>query len=65
MTFAQCTQVAVFCIICLEFVCFSFGWIHVPPNAEDAKFFYMCFGVLNTILSVSALVNKITKDDSK
>lgn len=63
MTFAQVTQVAVFVIFCLQFLAFSFGIIHVPTVAEDQKFFYMIFGILNTILSVQALSYKVQKDD--
>ena len=63
ISFAQCTQVAVFSLFCFEFLSFSFGWIHVPTNPEDSKFFYMIFGILNTILCVPALVTKINTDD--
>jgi hypothetical protein len=63
MSFAQVTQVVVFSIFCLEFIAFSFGLIHVPTNLEDQKFFYMIFGIMNTILSVQALTYKIQKDD--
>lgn len=63
ITFAQSAQVTVFSIFCLEFVAFSFGFIHVPTQPEDAKFFYMIFGILNTILSVQALSYAAQRDN--
>jgi len=65
ITFAQSVQVAVFTIFCLEFIGFSAGYIHVPTIAEDNKFFYMIFGILNTILSVPTLIKAIQRDDDK
>ena len=63
ITFAQSTQVVVFSIFCAEFIAFSFGLIHVPTVTEDAKFFYMIFGILNTILSVQALSYAAQRDN--
>jgi hypothetical protein len=63
ITFAQSTQVAVFVIFCVEFLAFSLGLIHVPAAPEDAKFFYMIFGILNTILSVQALAYAAQRDN--
>ena len=63
LTFAKAAQAAVFIIFCSEFVAFSFGWIHVPTLPEDAKFFYMVFATLNTILSIQALAYSVQRDD--
>jgi len=62
-TFPQIAQGVVFAIMCCEFLAFSFGWIHVPKDTEDVKFFYMLFAIMNTILSVSALSFAIQKDN--
>ena len=58
MTPTQKAQTAIFVLLMLEFVGFSCGWIEVPKDPEDAKFFYMLFGVFNSILSVKAFESK-------
>lgn len=58
MTATQKAQTAIFIMLMIEFVAFSCGWIGVPRNPEDAKFFYMLFGVFNSILSVKAFEAK-------
>ena len=63
LTYPQIAQGAVFTIFCTEFLAFSLGLIHVPVLPEDQKFFYMVFGILNTILSVQALAYAVQKDN--
>jgi len=63
LTYAQIAQAIVFCVVVISFVGFGMGFVHVPSAAEDAKFFYMLFGIINTILAVPVLVNAIQKDD--
>jgi len=63
LTYAQIAQAIVFCVVVISFVGFGMGFVHVPSAAEDAKFFYMLFGIINTILAVPVLVNAVQKDD--
>lgn len=58
MTLTQKGQVAIFVMLLLEFIGFSLGWLSVPKDPEDAKFFYMLFGVFNSILSIKAFESK-------
>lgn len=58
MTPTQKAQVAIFILLMLEFIGFSCGWLNVPANHEDAKFFYMLFGVFNSILSIKAFESR-------
>jgi hypothetical protein len=63
LTYAQIAQAVTFVVVIIEFLAFSFGLVHVPVNVEDAKFFYLLFGAINTILCVPTLVQAIQKDD--
>lgn len=58
MTPTQKAQTAIFVLLMAEFIGFSCGWLEVPIDTEDAKFFYMLFGVFNSILSVKAFDSK-------
>jgi len=54
----QCAQATIFTVFIIEFILFAFGVIHVPKDAEDAKFFYMLFGIFNSILTTKAFTTK-------